>query len=371
MINTEELLTSTDLIAEHVFDISPGTFDQELQAIEAKEQMCDYVYATAPQHLQIESVHLKQLPLTDMYDTDWGFDTALNSESAGKTSWMFSTKLNKVFVKINTVLNVTITYNYIDPTTHLFVRAMIVYSSNNDLAEPVAKCPNHLDQSKRDKVNNPEHILRCSIPETQYVGVTTGKLFKDKLAILVPMGAVASNEPLKLQFTCQNSCSGGMNRKMTSIVFTLENQFCDILGRRVLNFKVCSCPKRDKEKDEESCSKILPKKRKGEQTAPSTSKKVAISVPIVKQESDDSISLNSEPMLLGSLPSDLQSINSGLLDFKREPQNCNINITFANPMVKKKALNAIFDVVAGEIQRTGDQATHQSCLLDIQKQIGE
>lgn len=376
-INTEDLISSSELMSvEGVFNISPGTFDQELQAQSAKETMgeCTH-YAITPaiahqmQYHHYVSAHLNQLPLTDMFDTEWGFDIALNSESAGKTSWMFSTKLNKVFVKINTTLNVTTSYNIVDLTQPLFIRAMIVYTSTNDLSEPVMKCPNHLEQSRRDKLVFPEHILRCSTLDTKYIGTDSGKLFKDKLAILIPMSNVASNEPLKLQLTCQNSCSGGMNRKMTSIVFTLENEYHDILGRRVLNFKVCSCPKRDKEKDEESCSKILPKKRKTEQTAPSTSKKVAISIPIVKQESDDTLSVNSDPNL-SMLPSDLQS-SAGLLELKREPQNCSINITFANLSLKNKALNAVYDVVAGEVQRTGDAVTHQSCLNDIQKQIGK
>lgn len=356
---------------EGVLELSPGSFDQELQAQCTKgfmENCAEFAIAPAVPH-QLHLEHLNQLPLTDEYVTDYGFDIGLNSESAGRTSWMFSTKLNKVFVKINTTLNVTANYKVVDPSVQLFIRAMIVYTSANNLSEPVMKCPNHLEQSKREKLEYPEHILRCSTIETHYIGTEGGKYFNEKYAILIPMCAVAANEPLKLQFTCQNSCSGGMNRKMTSIVFTLEDAYQQVLGRRVLNFKVCSCPKRDKEKDEEVFSKILPKKRKGEQTAPSTSKKVALSVPLVKQESDDNLSLNSDG-LMTALPSDLQSLNSGLIELKKEPQNCNVNITFPNQETKKEALNAMYNVVAGKIQRTGD-ASYQSCLNDIQKQIGE
>lgn len=317
------------------------------------------------QPIFVEPPHFNNLPIMSPVESDWDFNIDLNGESAGKSSWMFSTKLKKVFVKINTCLNVHATYKVVDPDQLIYVRAMIVYSSANELADPVKKCPNHRSQPNQDF---PEHILRCEVKETEYIGVETGKLFKDKLAIRIPMRAVASNEPLKLEFTCQNSCSGGMNRKMTSVVFTLENDLQQILGRQVLHFKVCSCPKRDKEKDEDSNMKSLPKKRKGE-AMPSTSKKVAIQVPLVKQESDTTMSTISEPMLM-PLPSDLQSLNSGLLEFKRE-QNFEAHFIFHNAETKVEALRGMYMGIAALMARTGDAATYQCYLNDIQKQIGK
>lgn len=303
--------------------------------------------------------HFYQLPITENLDTAWDFKIELNAESAGKTSWMYSTKLNKVFVKINTTLNVHASYKIVEPNQVLFVRAMIVYTSNNDLAEPVMKCPNHKAQSI---IAYPEHILRCTVPSTQYVGVENGKLFIDKLAVFIPMNEIAHNEPLKLVFTCQNSCSGGMNRKMTSIIFTLENDAGRILGRQLMNFKVCSCPKRDREKDEESNTKALPKKRKAEPALPSTSKKP---MTIVKQESDTTLSMNSEPILVTFMPSD------STVEVKREPTNSEVHLVMPNQDLKQKLLKNAFDMVSGEIQRTGDSATYQPYLIDIQKQIGK
>lgn len=314
------------------------------------------------QPIRVEPPHFNQLPVLDHIENEWEFNMELNSESASKSSWMYSSKLNKVFVKINTYLNVHPVFRVIDPSQMLYIRAMIVYSSTSELADPVKKCPNHRSQPNQD---NPEHILRCEVKETKYVGKETGKLFKDKLAILIPLNSIASNEALKLLFTCQNSCSGGMNRKMTCIVFTLENEDEEILGRHKMNFKVCSCPKRDKDKDEESMMKTLPKKRKGD-ALPSTSKKVAIQAPVVKQESDTAMSTE----VLTPLPSDLQSLNSGLLELKREPQCCDLNIALPSPEIKLMALQSVYNIVAGEMVRTGD-AVYQRYLNDIQKQIGK
>lgn len=350
--------------------LSPGSFDLIQEQLPPLGNCADIEMSQVLQQQVYQPlVHLNKLPMTDLMDTDYAFNIELNSESASKTSWMFSTKLNKVFVKINTYLNVHASYTNVDENQQLFVRAMIVYTSANDLAEPVKKCPNHREQSG---VEYPEHILRCAMSQSpHYVGTEFGKFFKDKLAILIPMGAIASNEPLKLLFTCQNSCSGGINRKATSIVFTLENEFGQILGRKTMNFKVCSCPKRDKDKDEESISKSLPKKRKLEQTAPSTSKKVAIPVPVVKQESDLTVSMNSDPMMLVSMPSDLQSLTSGLLDLKQEQGSCDINITMPTQELKQRLLVLAYDMVSGELTRTRDAATLEPYLIDIQKQIGK
>lgn len=171
------------------------------------------------------------------------------------------------------------------------------------------------------------------------------------------MSAIASNEPLKLQFTCQNSCSGGMNRKATSIVFTLENEYSEVFGRKIMNFKVCSCPKRDKDKDEEGL-KAMPKKRKGEPTAPSTSKKVAI--PLVKQESGD---MDSEPIM----PTEG---HPEVIQVKRE--RFGINVDMPNAEAQLQGLRSLFNIVAGMKEcDTGNTATYQPYLTDIQKQIGK
>lgn len=368
-INTDELFAGTD---ESILNLSPGSISQ-LMLTSPDYMSCpnsaeghQQVYVS---HIMIQApAHFTQLPSMDALDTEWGFKLDLTGETAGRTSWMFSHKLQKVFVKIHTDLTIYVKYDMVIPNEELFIRAMIVYTSPSDLAEPVKKCPNHREQSG---LNNPEHILSCSVPETRYVGSETGKLFKDRLSLVVPLSAVVQNEPLKFQFSCQNSCSG-MNRKMTSIIFTLENNNGEIYGRQPLCFKVCSCPKRDKEKDEESSVKALPKKRKSEYVAPSTSKKVAMTVAlpvaIVKQESGSTLSANSDVL---PTPSDLQSANSGLPAIKKDPNCVVINLTMPTPELKQQVLNYAYMAVAAELGKTGDAATFQPYLNDIQSKLGK
>ena len=366
--------------------MSPNTLTMIAKTIEVdncadfameQQQYINHVDVQVPDQIDVYiPEHWNQLPKIETYDTDWNFLVELNSESAGRASWMFSPKLNKVFVKINTDLSVYVNYNN-KTNEDLFIRAMIVYTSPNDLAEPVKKCPNHREKSGP---NYAEHILTCSVPETMYHGCDTGKLFKDKLALLVPLTSVIQGEPLKFQFSCQNSCSGGMNRKMTSIIFTLENCTGDIYGRTTMSFKVCSCPKRDKEKEEKDSekdggiTKVLPKKRKLETIAPSTSKKVAMTIAMpltfVKQESDSTISMDSDPML-PTTPKDFHAIISEQSDVKRE-QNCIVpTFSMPSPELKQLVLTTAFNAVAGELARTGDAATYQPYLNDLQQKIGK
>jgi len=161
---------------------------------------------------------------------------------------------------------------------------------------------------------------------------------------------------------------------LTSIVFTLENGIGEIFGRKTLSFKVCSCPKRDKEKDEDGVAKVFPKKRKSEYVAPSTSKKVAMTValpvPVVKQESDSTISVvtSSEVVLT---PPDVHSLNSGLQEVKRERSCVVPSFAMPTPEMRQMVLTTAFNAVAGELARTGDTATLQPYLNDLQNKIDD
>lgn len=189
-------------------------------------------------------------------------------------------------------------------------------------------------------------------------GLEKGKLFQDKLAIRVPMRNVAANEPIQLLFTCQNSCSGGINRKSTSLIFILENGIGKMYGRRVLHFKVCSCPKRDKDKEEATMNtsiKILPKKRKLEHSAvPSTSKKVALA-PVIKQESD--ISMNSV-------------VTAENTESMAVEDTCELRMWLPNADIKKKVLQSTYNILAGEMHRDKD-ANYEKCIADLKAQLDD
>ena len=54
-----------------------------------------------------------------------------------------------------------------------------------------------------------------------------------------------------LKFMCLGSDVGGINRKPVSVIFTLEDGAGQVVGRRVVDVRICSCPKRDMQQEEE------------------------------------------------------------------------------------------------------------------------
>lgn len=105
--------------------------------------------------------------------------------------------------------------------------------------------------------------MRCFNPSARYVGTENGVAFKDRLAVIIPLGMTSQEQValnVSLEFVCQNSCRI-INRRTTAIIFTLEDVHGQILGKKSLHLKVCSCPKRDKMKEEET---VAPTKRKSD-----------------------------------------------------------------------------------------------------------
>lgn len=200
--------------------------------------------------------HLNKTPtLDEHHDPVFNFNVDLNGETSGKSSWMFSSRLNKVFVKMGQACTFNISYqalNYQD----LYVRAMMVCSAPEDMHQPVFRCENHRC-SESSNLKLPDvvktHVMRCFNPSAQYVGTEQGVAFKDRLAVIIPLGSTVKEQAalnVSLEFVCQNSCRI-INRRATAIIFTLEDAQGQILGKKSLHLKVCSCPKRDKQKEEE------------------------------------------------------------------------------------------------------------------------
>lgn len=94
------------------------------------------------------------------------------------------------------------------------------------------------------------HVIRCQNSNAWYDGNRNdGNHLSVVIRLSQPQPGTDSVREM-YQFVCKNSCPSGMNRRPIEVLFTLENVNCDILGRRVLSVRVCSCPKRDKEKEE-------------------------------------------------------------------------------------------------------------------------
>ncbi len=73
-------------------------------------------------------------------DTQFAFD--MHIDPGENQNWLFNPRLGKVYIKLNSVMTVTLSYKP-QNTSSLFLRAMILYSSPEDMHLQVKRCANH------------------------------------------------------------------------------------------------------------------------------------------------------------------------------------------------------------------------------------
>lgn len=167
----------------------------------------------------------------------------------------------KLFVKMNSTLTINASYTPPMSQEHpqMYLRGMVLFSSIAEMHLPVKRCKNHrvvtptMDATEYAKASN---IMKVTHPRVVYMGDDEATTYGQRLSIYVPLDKSLFDpetnrvtESIRLEFGCQNSCSSGINRKNTSMVFTLEDGAGNLAGKAAIQFKVCSCPKRDAERD--------------------------------------------------------------------------------------------------------------------------
>lgn len=165
------------------------------------------------------------------------------------------------------------------PGQNLYIRATLLYSLPQYTHVLVERCSVHAEKRDINNHNIPQdqikHVLRCANAGSEYLGdLSNSEHLSVRTLLSLPQAGMDSIR-LNYSFMCKNSCPSGMNRRATEIVFTLEDEFGLVLGRRKVSVRVCSCPKRDKEKEEKEfkdidATELVPrgKKRKLETKKP-------------------------------------------------------------------------------------------------------
>ncbi|EZA55570.1 Tumor protein p73 [Ooceraea biroi] len=157
-------------------------------------------------------------------------------------------------MKMDKSLPLQFTWN--QPLPGVYLRAMMAFKPEQYKNDPVMRCLNHMAASNPVNQNmDPEkikHVVHCVTHDhcTRY-DETNGFL-----STITKLGAPKLTrqglqyEKMCFKFTCTNSCTGGMNRRHTELIFTLENARGKVLDCAKLSIRVCCCPKRDKRRDE-------------------------------------------------------------------------------------------------------------------------
>lgn len=196
--------------------------------------------------------HLKRIPILDeMSLPPHNFTVGVSGKpSSSASSWCYSTPLDKLFVKKKTAVTFDMSFNRAYEA-NLKVRIMLVYTNPQDVYKIIARCQDDIVKDRATNYDSKQHVVRCLNPAAAYTGREDGINTEDRLGVLIDLkGAdmMQQTVPVSLEFLCQNSCPS-LERRPTSLLFTLENEHGTLLGRKSISVKICSCPKRDMDKD--------------------------------------------------------------------------------------------------------------------------
>ncbi|XP_014241198.1 uncharacterized protein LOC106661944 [Cimex lectularius] len=197
----------------------------------------------------------------DHSDSLYGFNVFLNNK--GK-SFHYSELSNKVFISMNSVLMVN--FRMHRPTNkRLFIRAVMKYSDSEHASEPVDRCLYHKSvddphlEAHGDNscncncYNNAGHVIACNLPESVYCYDQGNK--RHSVIVSVPSAQPGTDSfSIPYIFRCLTTCPS-IQRRPVNVVFLLEDEWCEVLGKKILQVKICASPKRDMRSHEASYMK--------------------------------------------------------------------------------------------------------------------
>lgn len=241
---------------EKELDFMPSIWSQSI--IEAKvEEKYDEI--TTEQYLEEEKQIADEdeqyfqepnssIPVKEEFPGHHNFQVLLANQDSSK-HWVYSATLKKVFINMDETL--PLRFKWEPPLDGFYLRTAMVFSLDQYAGDPVRRCHNHMapnNASNRDiDPRVIKHVVRC----TDHMSLYEER--NEHLSILTPLRTPQPGSqyvPVCFKFLCKNSCPSGMNRRPTELIFTLEDHKRRVLGRRRLPVRVCSCPKRDKTKEE-------------------------------------------------------------------------------------------------------------------------
>jgi len=199
------------------------------------------------------------------------------SENSKNRHWDYSPVLCKLYIDMNKWVQVEFHVGSFPPAG-LSVRALPVFSDANYINQPVTRCPNHaiLTDPTNENFPYPGHLIRVAGDDVTYHQDSVSGRLSVSFPVLAP-AAGSERISKQVKFMCLGSDVGGINRRPTKVVFTLETVDGHVVGRNVFDVRICSCPKRDRQQEEERHSKQ-------EDQARNIAEKFASTTVIKKQE---------------------------------------------------------------------------------------
>uniref|UniRef100_H2ZGE3 Cellular tumor antigen p53 n=1 Tax=Ciona savignyi TaxID=51511 RepID=H2ZGE3_CIOSA len=182
------------------------------------------------------------------FQVDFGKKTDGAPKSAPYT---YSHRLHKLYVKMNENCPIRFTCS-LSPPTGCIIRAIPVFERANNVTEMVTRCSLHSNENLSENVAPKSHLIR--VEANHHVTYTLTSDGRESVCTSYE-GPQAGCEYVAVlyKYMCLSSCSsaGGINRRPLLTVFNLEKKCGELLGRRVVSTRICTCPGRDRTQEEE------------------------------------------------------------------------------------------------------------------------
>lgn len=219
-------------------------------------------------------------PSMDDWPGSHMFDVSFTKWSQGTRNkhWDYSAQLKKLFIDMNKWVQVEFRVGASISPGELYIRALPVYCDASSVREPVRRCPNHASSSDPTNLNfsHPLQLIRLDNDYSLYETDAVSGRLSVRFPVQQPHeGSDRTRELLK--FMCLGSDVGGINRRPLKVIFSLETAQAAVLGRKVFDVRICSCPRRDKASEEERMQNL-------ELKAKSIADRLATSTVVVHQQ---------------------------------------------------------------------------------------
>lgn len=194
------------------------------------------------------------IPLND-YPGDYGFEIYFGEKTASapkSAQYTYSSILNKLFVKMNVTCPIQFKCN-LPPPQGCIIKATPVFKRPQHMKDIVTRCPNHKITDTSTPSHIPvNHLVRVEMPSNRHtVQYNFSADARESVSVLYEDPQVGTDYSTVLfKFMCLSSCVGGINRRPLMLVFTFENVEGQVLGRRAVEIRICSCPGRDRAQEE-------------------------------------------------------------------------------------------------------------------------